>query len=179
MIDAVGLGLRWTLVLTVGVGTAGCVNDYLYGEGDATSTTSGGSVESGTATTRGASTSGTAEGTTGTTASSSEEGGTGSSSEGSGTVASGPGDTPGSAEGDSAESDGSQSLELCQGPCGADDDCTRTALCVELTRGAEPVCLRACGEGCPKGYTCTERTSVDGASSMQCQPNGNECPSQG
>jgi len=46
---------------------------------------------------------------------------------------------------------------------------------VELVRGVA-VCLRSCGRGCPEGFSCTERTTVEGEPSAQCVPGDNQCP---
>ena len=159
---------------------AGCVNDYLYGEGESgTSTTvassSGGmdhaassvaDASSGASASESAST--TAEGDPSTSSSSSSSS---SDSGGSDPTASTMGD--GDPSGDSA---GDPPFELCQGPCVANAMCgAEPDLCVELTEG-DPVCLRACGRACPDGFTCQMRASVEGSSGEQCVPDGNICP---
>lgn len=174
MISRVAQVARWWLVAAVSVGVGACVNEYLHGEGGTTSvatssTSSTGSTSStagGTATTGAATGTATSDGEGSTTG-----GGTEGASSTAGTTAS---STPG--EGDPSGTSDGGTLELCQGPCTTDTECGGDPdLCVELTRGAEPVCLRRCGRGCLPGYTCVERTSIDGASGMQCQPDGNEC----
>lgn len=174
MITKVAWGWRWLAAAVVSLGTAGCVNNYVYGEGGSTSTTSADSGETdASATTHsgsGTSTGGSGGGSSSTGVSSSDSGGTGQSSSGS-TMDADAGST-----GDPSTTEGGVPLELCQGPCAGDEACgTAADLCVELTRGAEPVCLRSCGRGCPGGFPCTERTSVDGASGLQCAPEGNVC----
>lgn len=158
----------------VSIGATSCVNDYLYGEDNSTSTTSSDSADpqGTTGDTSGATTGAAGSGSSGVGGSNS------ASTDASGTDGgSSSGSTTGAGTGASEGTSAGGPLELCQGPCAADTACLGDVnLCVELTRGAEPVCLRACGRGCPNGYSCTERTSVDGASRMQCQPDGNVCP---
>ncbi|MCR9161961.1 MAG: hypothetical protein ACE37F_26265 [Nannocystaceae bacterium] len=153
---------------------AGCVNDYVRGElGEGGSTaavdmprTTGGASTSGASGMSEASAGG--EGSTDASSSSSSTGG-------------GSGDVPtssagGDGSGASSSSGEAPHFELCGGPCDADAQCgLEPDLCVQLTRGAEGRCLRRCGRGCPEGYTCLERTSVEGASAEQCVPDDNMC----
>lgn len=169
------------LFATVGaLAVAGCVNDYLYGAVQAGTSTSGStddpmdpSSSSGTGTGAGSDSTGASASGTGSTT-----GGSDASSSSSGSVSgeSDPTATMGDGDGSNGSSGGETSGELCQGPCDANAMCGADPdLCVELTEG-DPVCLRACGRGCPDGFDCMMRTSVEGGSAEQCVPDGNICP---
>lgn len=157
---------------------AGCVNDYLYGEGAmGTSTTAASDEATDASTTAGADAS-TGEGASGSDSTTAEGGSSGSSSSSSSGGNSGDSDPTASTIGDggASSSGGDATLELCQGPCDANAMCgAEPDLCVDLTEG-NPVCLRDCGRACPDGFTCQMRVSVEGPSGEQCVPDGNICP---
>lgn len=156
---------------------AGCVNDYVRGDlveetstssADMPQTTGPGTTSDAPQTTGGSGSGGSGESTSG---SSSSSGQASDSADSEMTTSVGDG------AGSDSDSGGGRTFELCGGPCDADAQCGgRSDLCVQLVRGAEGRCLRRCGRGCPDGYACVERTSVEGGSAEQCVPDGNMCP---
>lgn len=174
MIDGVFVRVRHWAAAGLLVASA-CVNDYVRGEFDHGGSTS--SIEmpesTGEGTTSGPplTTGGTGDGGGSTGAASSSSGAGSDSADSNMTTSMGDGSGSSSSSGDT------QTFELCGGPCEADTQCgVRPDLCVQLVRGAEARCLRRCGRGCPDGYTCMERTSVEGNSAEQCVPDDNMCP---
>ncbi len=153
---------------------AGCVNEYVYGEGSSTGQGSTGSTAL-TPMTSGPSGASESSGI----GSNSGSAGDSTGSDPTGSSSTGGSSSSGGSSSDTTEASGGDSpAELCQGPCATDAECGGpTDLCVLLARGQEPVCLRACGRSCPGDvFSCAERTSVEGSSALQCVPDGNVCP---
>ena len=135
-----------------------CVNNYVVDAESSTSTGSEPATEVGTRTSGG----------------SSSTTGSGSSSSSSSTSSSETTDGSSSTSGVVPDP-----LPLCGGPCSTDAMCGGPLdLCVLLFETQDPVCLVQCpgrSVPCPDGFSCQDRTSVDGDSRGQCVPLGNQC----
>jgi hypothetical protein len=142
------------VLLTLALSAAGCVNDYLVGEGGVGSSTGApGSSSSSAGTDHGSSEAGSCADACGES----------TKADGDGT---GHGDTT------VGDTDGAFTCIACasDAECGGDyDNCSTFDML-----GA--VCVFACPEGgCPSGSSCRSVLSVDGVTAMQCAPMAGTC----